>query len=101
MAQSFYGSINFDKLMEAIKSGKVKTFKSNETGIRYINIGVWINDNPNEYGNIGSLSLPLKEEHQSEGNKVVYVADLKRNTPKTQEATAEDFNDEEDDLPFN
>lgn len=99
MAQSYYGSINFDKLMEALKEGKVKTFKT-EKGVRLANVNIWINDEADQYGNHASISLPLKEEHQEEKMKAVYIGNLKKQPPKTTEATAEDFNDDYDDMSF-
>lgn len=99
MAISLYGSINFDKLMEALKSGKVKTYKT-ENGVRLVNVNVWVNDEADQYGNHASVSLPLKEEYQEEKNKAVYVGNLKKNTPKITEASEQDFQEEDDDLPF-
>lgn len=98
MAQSFYGSIDYDKLLEALKSGKIKTHKTDQ-GKRYVNLNIWVNDEADQYGNHASVSLPLKDEYQEEKNKAVYVGNLKKNTPKITEATPQDFNDD-DDLPF-
>lgn len=99
MPQSFYGSINYDKLLEALKEGKVKTFKT-ENGVRLVNVNIWINDKPDQYDNDASISLPLKEEFHEDKKKAVYVGNLKKHEPKIEEAGAEDFNDEESDLPF-
>lgn len=100
MAQSYYGSIDYNKLIEALKSGKVKTFKT-EQGKRYININFWVNDKADQYGNHASVSLPLKDEFKEEKNKVVYIGNLKKSEPKTIEDNGDDFNDDLDnDLPF-
>ena len=99
MTQSFYGSINYDKLIEALKSGQIKTYKT-ENGTRLINVNVWINDETDQYGNSGSISLPLKDEFQEEKKKVIYIGNLKKNTPSITEATPQDFEETEDDLPF-
>ena len=99
MAQSFFGSIDYDKLVEALKTGQVKTFKT-ESGKRLVNVNVWINDTEDQYGNIASISLSLKDEFKEEKKKVVYVGNMKKSTPSITEATPEDFNDEgNDDLP--
>lgn len=39
MAQSFFGSIDYDKLVEALKTGQVKTFKT-DNGKRLVNVNV-------------------------------------------------------------
>lgn len=98
MAQSFYGSIDYDKLLEALKSGKVKTFKS-DNGKRYVNINFWVGDEADQYGNHASVSLPLKDEFKQEKIKAVYIGNLKKSEPKITEATPQDFQDD-DDLPF-
>ena len=100
MAQSFFGSIDYDKLVEALKTGQVKTFKT-ENGKRLVNVNVWINDTEDQYGNIASISLSLKDEFKEEKKKVVYVGNMKKSTPSVTEAAAEDFNDAgNEDLPF-
>lgn len=97
MAQSYYGSINYDKLLESLKKGEVKTYKS-ENGTRYVNINVYIADQPDQYQNDGSVSVPLKDEFKQENAKVVFIGNLKKSAPK--ETTPEDFKEEDDDLPF-
>jgi hypothetical protein len=100
MAQSFFGSIDYDKLVEALKTGQVKTFKT-DNGKRLVNVNVWINDTEDQYGNIASISLSLKDEFKEEKKKVVYIGNMKKSTPSITEAAAEDFNDAgNEDLPF-
>lgn len=104
MAQNYYGSIDFDKLMADLKEGKLKTYKT-EKGKRLINVNIYVSDTPNEYGNIASISVPLKEEFHTEenGKKInkLYIGNLKPSENSISEATAEDFPDnEDDDLPF-
>lgn len=104
MAKSYYGSIDYDKLLNDLKAGRLKTYK-NEKGTRYINVQVYLNDQPDQFGQHGSLAVPLKEEFHTEvaGKKQnkLYIGNLKESTPKISEATAEDFQDgDEDDVPF-
>ncbi|SDE68741.1 hypothetical protein [Riemerella columbipharyngis] len=98
MGQSFYGSINFDKLMEHLKKGELKTFKTDK-GVRLINVNVYIADDPDQFGNDGSISVPLKEEFHQDKIKAVFIGNLKKSTPKITEATKNDFQDDEY-LPF-
>lgn len=103
MAQNYYGSIDFDKLMNDLKQGKLKTFKT-EKGKRLINVNIYVSDTPDQYSNIASISIPLKEEFHEEINSKkinkLYIGNLKASENSIQEATAEDFKDDDDDLPF-
>ena len=100
MAQNYFGSIDYDKLLTDLKQGRLKTFKT-EGGKRLINVNVYVNDADDQYGNIASISVPLKDEFHTEenGKKInkLYVGNLKKSESKTQEAGAEDFQDDDDD----
>lgn len=98
MSQLFYGSINYDALLNAIKAGKVKTFKS-ASGVRLVNINVWVNDQPDKFDNDASIQVQLKDEFRSE--KGDYIGNLRKhvkNEPQT--VDAEIVTGEDDDLPF-
>ena len=98
MSQLLYGSLNYDALLKAVKSGKVKTFKT-ESGVRLVNINVWVNDEPDKYDNDASIQVQFKDEFKEE--KADYVGNLKKYVKKEpKEASANDFPDEDDDLPF-
>lgn len=100
MSKLLTGSINYDTLLEALKTGMINAQKG-ENGVRYVNINVWINDEPDQYKNDGSIQLQFKKEYAHE--KKIYLGNLKFYTPKVQEASADDFakdEDEDDDLPF-
>lgn len=101
MSQLLYGSINYDALLKSIKSGKVKTFKT-ESGVRLININVWVNDEPDKYDNDASIQVQLKDDFKEE--KGDYIGNLKKYVKKElQEGNKDDFNnddDDDDDLPF-
>lgn len=97
--QLYYGSINYDKLISDLREGKLKTFKT-EKGKRLINVNVYITQEPNEYGNHGSISVPYKDEYVEDKKKNLYIGSLKLSQPSIEETGAEDFKDIEDDLPF-
>lgn len=100
MAQLLYGSINYDALLEALKTGKIKTFRT-EKGVRLVNINVWVNDEPDKYDNDASIQLQLKDDYSNTDEKNPYIGNLKKHKQKIYEATAQDFQDEtDDDLPF-
>lgn len=98
MSKRFYGSINFDALLEAIKSGKVRTFKA-DNGTRYINYNMWLNDHQDKFGNDGSIQLVNKKEFQDEKN--VYISNFKEAEAKEiTEKDAAALEVETDDFPF-
>ncbi len=105
MSQNYYGSIDFTKLLENLKSGKLKTYKT-EKGQNLINVNVYVNDAPNEFGNIASISVPLKDEffevsENGKNIKSIYIGNLKKSEPKIQEASSTDYDwIEEDNLPM-
>ena len=98
MAHSYYGSIDYDKLLEALKAKKLKTFVSEKTGKRFINVEIYVKDEEDQYGNIASVSTPYKDEAKTDTEKRCYFGNLKKSEYEQKEA---DFQDEEDDdLPF-
>ncbi len=62
MAQSFYGSIDFTKLIEKAKAGD-KAFTKTENGKIYLNVRVWVNDEQDNYGNIASFQSNSRLEN--------------------------------------
>ena len=100
MAKLLYGSINFDDLLNQLKTGNIETqivTRKDGTTFRSVNINVWVNDTEDQYGNTASVQLQLKKEIREKGEKAPYIGNLKLNTPKVQEGTANDFKDEDDD----
>ena len=104
MSKLLFGSINFDELLNQIKTGKMNTqviTRENGETFRSVGISVWVNDEEDKYGNTASVQLQLKKEVRDQGEKAPYIGNLKLHTPKVKEGSAEDFsNDEDDDLPF-
>lgn len=97
--RSFYGQINYDSLLEGVKSGKVQTSivtRKDGSTFRAININVWVNETP-KYDQNASISLQNKEEFREE--KSFYIGNLRYMESKVQEATPDNFVDEND-LPF-
>ena len=95
----YTGSIDYSELIELLKTGKYSTFQSEKTGKKYINVSVWINPEPDKFGNDGSIQLNPKKEHRNEGLKR-YVGNVKHFKFAAQEVAADSFSDEEEDLPF-
>jgi len=51
MSKTFYGSIDFSKLIEEAKSGNKAFSKSEKNGRIYLNVQVFIKDEVDSYGN--------------------------------------------------
>ena len=95
MAQSYYGSIDFSKLLEQAKSGN-KAFTKNENGKIYLNVRVYVNDEVDKYGNIASLQSNFKGATKEDK---FYFGNLKESTPIETQVESVDI-PTVDDLPF-
>ena len=101
MSKSFYGSICHTDYMEAVKTGKFKGVKSEKNGKVYVNVKIWVNDEPDQFGNSATIQLAKKDEFKDE--KVnSYIGNLKESEYKAPpEPIANDFEDIDDsELPF-
>jgi hypothetical protein len=95
MATSYYGSIDFTKLLEQAKAGN-KAFTKNENGKIYLNVRVYVNDEVDKYGNIASLQSNFKGAQKEDK---FYFGNLKESTPMEQPIQANDVPNG-DDFPF-
>lgn len=94
---SYYGSIDFTKLVEMAKSGN-KAFTKTENGKIYLNVRVWVNDEEDKYGNVASFQSNFKG---AEKEDKFYFGNLKESTPINTEVSENDIDiDLESDLPF-
>ena len=57
-----HGSICMTDLSEAFKKNHTAFNKSEKNGKLYANIAVWMNDEPDQYGNILSFQLNSKKD---------------------------------------
>jgi len=92
---SYYGSIDFTKLIEQAKDGN-KAFSKNENGRIYLNVRVWVNDELDKYGNVASFQSNFKGATKEDK---FYFGNLKESTPTEEAVTAQDIPDV-DDLTF-
>jgi hypothetical protein len=93
--KSYFGSIDFSKLMEQAKAGN-KAFTKNENGKIYLNVKVWVNDELDKYGNCASFQSAFKGAQKEDK---FYFGNLKESTPVIEKVTQNDIIDESD-LPF-
>lgn len=95
MSQSFYGSIDFSKLLEQAKAGN-KAFTKTENGKIYLNVRVWVNDEEDKFGNIASFQSNFKGAQKEDK---FYFGNLKESKAVEMQVEANDV-PEVDDLPF-
>jgi hypothetical protein len=95
MAQSYYGSIDFSKLIEQAKTGH-KAFSKSENGKIYLNVRLWVNDELDKFGNIASFQSNFKGAQKEDK---FYFGNLKESTPIDEDVQSNDIPDV-DDLPF-
>jgi hypothetical protein len=82
--------------IDLTKIDKSKIFEG-KTG-KYIDCTVWINDEPDKYGNIGSVKQEWKEGSDYKG---VYIGNVKSPKTATQpQAPQTDSVQDDDDMPF-
>ena len=95
MAQSYYGSIDFSKLIEQAKSGN-KAFTKSENGKIYLNVRMYVNDEVDKYGNVASFQSNFKGATKEEK---FYFGNMKESTPIENKVDVVDIPDF-DGLPF-
>lgn len=96
MSQSFYGSIDFTKLIEQAKAGHKAFSKSEKNGRIYLNVDVYVKDEVNQFGNIASIRGTFKGATKEDK---FYFANLKQSTPFEERVDATDIPDV-DELSF-
>ena len=102
---SFYGSINFTDLKEALKNNKVSAKRvSTQKGEKiFVDVNFWVKEEANQFGQNASLQVQFKKEFINDEEKKPYIGDFRFMASKESPLTAEDIAKEtsdEDDLPF-
>jgi hypothetical protein len=91
-----HGSICMTDLSEAFKKNHSAFNKSEKNGKLYANIAVWMNDEPDQYGNILSFQLNSKKDATDEK---VYFGNAKLPDSAKPAAAAAKAKDDEN-FPF-
>lgn len=73
MSRLLLGSINLNELSAKIKSGEIDVFTSEKTGVKYVNVAMFLNDTPDDYGNIAKLT------HRNKNLETTYLGNFKEN----------------------
>jgi hypothetical protein len=93
-----HGSICMTDLSEAFKKNHSAFNKSEKNGKLYANIAVWMNDQPDQYGNI--LSFQLNSKKDAEDDKVYFGNAKLPDAARPVQAATASSTQEEPDLPF-
>lgn len=106
MSKMFIGSIDLSK----IDKNRIVTTDKNgnpfENGAKYYNVVMWLNDEVDQYGNIGSIQESITKEERESGVKSNYIGNFKNvgGQNVSDNSNSEDpkpiSSSDEDDLPF-
>lgn len=103
MSQLFNGSIYFTDLSEQAKIPH-SAFARGKNKKAYVNVEIWINDEPDQYGNHLQIKLKSAKDAKDKDQKV-YVGNAKKSTfgqsePKNEKPDPFNAPIVNDDLPF-
>ena len=78
---------------------KTKIAKSDKNGKLYLSVDIWVNEQPDNYGNIGSINVRQSKEEREAKVKKTYIGNFKQLEGKPQAGTYL-ADDKSSDLPF-
>lgn len=101
MAQLFTGSICLSDLIDMAKRQHSAYTKAQSNGKIYVNVKIWLNDEPDKYNNIIGLQLNSSKD-KKETEPAFYIGNARRvEVTAPQPISASDVSNlSEDDLPF-
>lgn len=93
MSQLYLGSIDLTKIDKSNIVTTDKDGKPFKNGAKYLNVSIWVNDEPDQYGNHIGIKAGTKDNNYYIGNAKEYQKNQNSQPAPTQE-------EEEDSLPF-
>lgn len=85
MSRRFWGSIDMTTLLELGKK-QHSAFTRGKNQRAYVNVTVWLNDKPDEYGNMIAIQLQsTKEKREAEGR--TYIGNCKEDENQSKPVT--------------
>ncbi|CAB4121747.1 hypothetical protein UFOVP25_19 [uncultured Caudovirales phage] len=66
---------------------KTKIAKSEKNGKLYLSVDIWVNEQPDNYGNIGSINVRQSKEEREAKEKKTYIGNFKQLEGKPQAGT--------------
>ena len=100
MSKLLTGSINLSKIDKTKIVDRDKDGNLFQNGAKFLNIVVWVNDEPDNYGNTASIQISQSKEEREAGAKSIYIGNLKEPQSRTNEQTSARTASVGDTLPF-
>ena len=99
MSKLYLGSIDLNKINKADIVSTDKNGNAFQNGAKYLNVTIWLNDEPDKYGNSIGIKSGDKENSYYVGNAKEYIKQVAANV--TSEPVPNSYKqDDGDDLPF-
>ncbi len=98
MSQMLTGSLCFTDFREALKKAHSSGSKA-ANGKIYANIVIWVNDEPDKFGNTVSIQLNSSKEKREEEGKI-YIGSAKPMAQAVPEVVSSNDIADDDDLDF-
>ena len=77
MGKMYNGSIDLNKIDKSKIVTTDKNGKPFENGAKYLNVVLWLNDEPDQYGNNASIQVSQSKEEREQKVKPTYIGNLK------------------------
>jgi len=94
------GSIKLHKIEKTKIVTTNKYGEPFEDGAKYLNIVLWINDEPDQFGNNASIQVSQTKEERDQRIKPTYIGNLKEFKKDSSSMKSPSGETVEDDLPF-
>jgi hypothetical protein len=82
MAQSYYGSIDVTTLLAQAQLPHSAFIRAGKANKAFAQITVWVNDEPDRYGNSLSIKLQSKDKEIEAIEGKIYLGNLKKSEAK-------------------
>ena len=77
MSKMYNGSIDLNKIDKSKIVTTDKDGNAFQNGAKYLNVVVWLNDQPDQYGNDASIQISQSKEERESKEKAIYIGNLK------------------------
>lgn len=98
MSKLLLGSIDLTKIKKEDIITTDKNGNTFESGAKYLNVAIWVNDEPDQYGNHAAIKAGKKEDSYYIGNAKEWQKEQTQQAPSQAQSTAPTQPD--GDLPF-
>ena len=100
MSKLYLGSIDLNKINKSDIVTKDKNGNPFTNGAKYLNVSIWVNDEPDQYGNHLAVKAGGKDNSYYVGNAKEYVKQGEQQQQSLNSQPMNPITDELDDLPY-